>query len=894
MFSKETRGITISLIAFLLASIIAGVSLGFMLAETRNLRNSEHFMDFSPALPTRILDIRGDLITEFASEEKREIITLDKLPPHMVNALLTREDQIFYRHNGFSVKALMRAVFGKLTGRSLGGGSTITQQLAGTLYLDRSEMSITRKIKELWWALQLERRYSKDEILELYLNKMYFGGGTYGVNAASRFYFGHPATEITPAEAAILVIQLSNPAFYNPFEHPNRAMDRQQEVLRQMVALGYLDKKVADESFEEYWAGFDYTRTSTSAWLSRDDKARWFSEYVRRELEKMMYGTMDIYSGGYTVHTTLDLNHQKAADEVMKAYLETANKRFRSSSSARFAQGDRYAGITELLALSFNVPQLAVSAERLHVKTLAQYHKQVNPVVDMMSLMFGIDNLKVETNKANTRLQQQAAKTTVEGALVSIENDTGYITAMVGGSKFDQSNQVIRATQAQVQPGSTFKPLYYSAAIDSRKYTEGSMINDTPVVFFNESGVPYTPLNFKGEWKGTVLLWEALANSMNVPSLRILDGIGFDATINRAAALLGYKDRNEINKVFPRVYSLGLGVISVSPIQMAQAFGAFANQGKEITPIAIRSVEDRNGKTILDPEKELRLEQKRKGTSIQVVSPQNAYIMTDLLKNTIRAGTLGWASGYEGKFTFKDDKGRSYTIPAAGKTGTTQNWADAWTVGYTPYFTTAIWFGFDRRGLSLGLDNTGATLAGPAWGDYMNKIHQGVPFRDFVKPQTGLVTATVCKKSGKLPTDSCDEGTVSLLYLEGTQPTSYCEYHETGGELKRMAMDRLQKESLAVGQRPIQTDTSELLIDPAIFSDPEPRSSANGVSQGRDWNAVAPGNPSWQSPPPQSPVQGSVPAQDSTSPQGESSPEEETAPGTPNPDAGPGYNPLLD
>ena len=260
-----------------------------------------------------------------------------------------------------------------------------------------------------------------------------------------------------------------------------------------------------------------------------------------------------------------------------------------------------------MLALAYDLPQLAVSAERFNVKSQAYYRKDLNPVVDMMSLMFGISGLKMETSKANAMVQAAAARTTVEGALVSLENDTGYITALVGGSKFEQSNQIIRATQAYVQPGSTFKPLYYSAAIDSRKYTAGSMINDTPIVFFNESGVPYTPLNFRGEWKGTVLLWEALANSMNVPSLRILDGIGFDATINRAATLLGYTDREEIRRVFPRVYSLGLGVISVSPMQMARAFSIFANQGKEVTPIAIRSVEDRNGKTILDPERELRL-----------------------------------------------------------------------------------------------------------------------------------------------------------------------------------------------------------------------------------------------------------------------------------------------
>lgn len=822
MFAKETRKTTISIALILVGAIVCGISLGLALATTVNMKNSEDFVEFKPALPTRILDINGDLITEFASEEKREMITLDALPPHLINALLTREDRVFYDHHGFTIKSLGRAVVGKLTGQTLGGGSTITQQLAGTLYLDRSEISVTRKLKELWWAFQLERRYSKNEIIELYLNKMYFGGGTYGVNAASRFYFGHSATEITPAEAAILVIQLSNPSYYNPFEHPNRAMERQRKILEQMVGLKYIDKKTADESFENYWATFDYTRTGTSAWNNRQDKARWFTEYVRVQLETLMYGTMDIYSGGFTVHTTLDLKQQAAAEKVMTNSIEIANKRFKNSSSARFAQGNEYGQITELLALAFDLPQLAVSAERVHGKSIAQYRNKINPVVDVMTLMFGLDNLKIQTNKSNAKAQAAAAKTTVEGTLITIENDTGYITALVGGSKFEESNQFIRALQAKVQPGSTFKPLYYSAAIDTRKFTAGSMISDTPVVFYNEDGRAYTPLNFKGEWKGTVLLWEALANSMNVPSVRILDAIGFDAAINRAAALLGYTDKALIEKDFPRVHSIGLGVISVAPIQMAQAFATFANQGKQVTPIAIRSIEDRNGKTIIDVEKDLRLEQKRKGNASQLISAQNAYIMTDLLKNTLRVGTLGWGSGYETKFTFKDKNGKSFVMPAAGKTGTTQNWSDAWTVGFTPYYTTAIWYGFDRRGLSLGLDNTGATLAGPAWGDYMSMIHQGKPYRDFVKPQTGLVSATVCAKSGLLPTEFCSEGTTTLYYLEGTQPTSYCDYHENSNTLKRISMDRLQSESFAVGQKPITVDTAPLTLDPSLFTDPEP------------------------------------------------------------------------
>ena len=828
MAGKHKKLAAFACALLLIGAAVAGGAMGVVFAATANIKNTEQFTDFAPDLPTKILDIHGEVITEFAAEEKREIISLDELPDHMIQALLAREDQNFYSHRGFSVKAIARAAFGVLTGKSLGGGSTITQQLAGTLYLDRSERSLTRKVKELWWALQLERRYSKDEILELYMNKMYFGGGTYGVDAASKFYFGHSASEITPAEAAILVIQLSNPAYYNPFNYPNRAMERQRDVLNQMVELGYLEKDEAESSFDDYWATFDYTRTASSVWLNREDKARWFSEYVRRQLEQMMYGTMDLYSGGYTVRTTLDLNHQRAAEEVMAEYIETANRRFVETSSSSFTQGDKYAEIANMIAFAFNLPQLAVSAERLHVKSTARYRNSINAITDMMSLLFGLDSLKETANVSNAASQQRQARTTVEGALVTIENDTGYITALVGGSQFNEANQVIRATQAQVQPGSAFKPLIYSAAIDTRKYTAGTLMNDTPVVFYNEDGVPYTPLNFRGEWKGTVLLWEALATSMNVPTVRLLDGIGFDAAIDRAAALLGYTDEEEIERVFPRVYPLALGIISVTPMQMARAYAIFANQGREVTPFAIRSVEDRNGRVIIDIEREMLLEQRRKGAAAQIISPQNAYIMTTLLQNTFTSGTLGNVY-WSGQLAYRDASGNRYRIPAGGKTGTTQNWRDAWTVGYTPYYTTAIWFGFDRPGYSLGLRSTGATLAAPAWGKYMDEIHEGLPYRDFVKPQTGLVEATVCRKSGLLRTEDCTDGSITLIYLEGTQPVQYCEYHANSVDLKRTAVERLENEAYLSGTRPQTISSGELLIDPEIFDDPAPSASAQAA-----------------------------------------------------------------
>ena len=782
-------------------AIFFGAGLGLALSNTKFIKDNEQFTEFSTSLPTKLLDINGELITELASEEKREIISIRDLPQCMLDALITREDRLFYSHHGYSVKALFRAVFGKLTGMSLGGGSTLTQQIAGTLFCDRTDMSIRRKLKELWWAIQMERRYTKDEILELYLNKIYFGGGTYGVSAASKYYFGHDATEITPAEAAILVIQLSNPAFYNPFEYPNRAMDRQKDVLNTMVSAGYISKEQADESFDDYWADFDYTRTATAAVFNHDDNAPWFSEYVRRELGNLIYGTEDIYSSGFTVNTTLNLKNQAVAQDVMDRYIRYANRTYQRSTGERTNQAfSVYTPMTELLALTFNLNSLKVSEQRNEAISKATYTSQINPVMDVMSLMFGVDSLKLGiVNKANQQAKVKVSKTTIEGTMIALENDTGYITSLVGGSKFDSENQFIRAVQAKLQPGSAFKPLYYSAAIDSRNFTPTSIISDTPVVFHTADGKPYIPQNFRGEWKGDVELWYALAHSMNVPSLKVLDGIGFEAGINRSIALLGIPKEEVPYRGFVPGYPIGLGVCSVRPIELARAYSVFASGGKEVTPIAIRSVEDKNGNVILNPEKEVRTALQAKGAAAQVISPQTAFVMTELLQNTVRSGTLAGPSSNGNKLRYRDSNGRLYKIPAAGKTGTTQNWADAWAVGFTPYYTSVFWFGFDKPGQSLGLQLTGSTLSGYAWADYMKKVHNGLPMKEFSKPATGVIEATVCSVSGGILTPECGNHKVTTWYLEGTQPTQVCSVHSTANSSRTIGIYRLEKELYKAG-----------------------------------------------------------------------------------------------
>ncbi len=803
--SRPAKAARVLLIAAVVLAVVLGVSTGIALAATSNARNSENFTSPKMNLPSKIYDIKGRLITEFFSSEKREIVSIKDLPKCLIDAVITREDKSFYKHHGFDFPRIVSAAIGVLTHTNRGGASTITQQLAGTLLDIRGEISIKRKIIELWNSLQLERRYTKEEILEQYLNLMAMGPGVNGVEAASKYFFGHSAKEDNLAESAILAIQLSSPSKYDPYKNPQNASKRSRALLDEMVKLGYATKKDADEQYAEFWDNFDYTRTTASAYNRRgeNDKAPWFSEYVRRQLEDMLYGSLDLYNDGLVINTTLDLDHQERADYWMAKGISQVNATYQAESGRSLGGAERtYIPIVEMLGLGFDLEDLFVSNAKVKGKTLDYYQKRINPTVDSMAMLFGLPSLKSLANAGSVKVKSELDKTIVEGALITIEPDTGHITAMVGGSKFDEANQLIRATQSKLMPGSSFKPLYYSAAIDSRKFTEATLVYDEPVVFHNEDGTPYTPLDYKGKFEGPVLTWYALAQSMNVPSLKILDSIGFDAAIDRAAALLDITDPEEIRRTFPRVYPLGLGVIGVSPLKMARAFSVFENQGREVTPIAIRSVEDRNGRIILEPEKDLRTQQKKKGSALQVISQQNAAVMVDMLGKVVKYGTLAGWTGNGSYFTYTDATGKKYTIPAAGKTGTTQNWADAWTVGFTPYYTTAIWFGFDRPGNSLGTTQSGATVAGFYWANYMKDINKGLPPKSFQRPQTGLVEATVCSVTGLLPTPYCNQGTTTLLFYEGTQPNKLCDWHNLSAERDRTLIEKLGGQIRGLSDRP--------------------------------------------------------------------------------------------
>ena len=730
-------------------------------AGTRNIRSLDVYERDKPALPTQILDRHGRLITQFFRDQKRDIIRYEELPPHLIQALLTREDRHFFEHRGFRIPDTVRAAWNMVTGRFWSGGSTITQQLAGSIYADRSEITIRRKLVELWWAIQLERWLTKNEILERYLNLVYFGEGTYGVEAASQFYFKHSARDITLAEAAMLVIQLNRPGGNSPINHPNRARILQREILNQMVGRGLATAEEADLSFKQYWDNYDFTRSNRStAFLEREDAAPYFSEYVRGRLDELMLGSMDVYQDGLIVRTTLDLDYQRAAQQTLSRHLERVNEMRSNGAQRRRAVADTtFLPIVDLLSLTFDMGEVRVAGIRERNKGTDRFVREVAPALDVLGMMLDDRDLRAIATAAYGLGEQDARRTQVEGALITLDARSGHILAMVGGSEFGTGNQFNRATQAKLQPGSAFKPLYYSAAISSGRFTPATMITDAPAVFVNDDGSPYIPLNYKGEWTGRVLLRTALARSMNVPSLKVLEAIGFDAAIERASRMLGIETPAEIEATFPRKYPLGLGVIAVSPLQMARAYATFANNGQSVSPLAIQYVMDRNGRMVLEVEKDVRARQGANQRERQIMTPQVAYVMTDLLQSTVQWGTLRWASGTVGGFQ----------TDTAGKTGTTQNWSDAWTVGFTPRQATALWMGFDERGETLGLNLTGATATGPAWAEYMKAVEPGQPLR-FVRPATGLIEVTVNARSGLLPAGAQGESIIQEIFLSGTDP----------------------------------------------------------------------------------------------------------------------------
>jgi penicillin-binding protein 1A len=794
-------------------AILIGIGLGSTFAGVVNTVNQEDFGKVKMPEGSKVYDIKGRLITELFGDQKREIVSINDMPPFLIQALLTREDREFYNHGGINTWRTFLAAINNLIGRNRQGASTITQQLAGLLYSNRRDISIFRKITELYYAFQLEKKLSKDEILELYLNQMYFGHGCYGVEAACQFHFGHSVKEITPAEAAMIVIQLANWNEYSPRKNPVKARKMQENVLTDMVTLGYISKAEADASFNSFWKNYDLTLRNSGAFELRKDLAPYFTSYVQQKLDEMLVGGMNVYQDGLEIYTTLNLDFQKEADALMKERLDSVNADYEKEISVNGSDTESFfVPALDLLSLNYNLPPLHLTKRRHMIGTIDAYAADINPTVDVVSSMFGFAGAKDIASKMYVWEQRRTKTTHIQGALVCIDPDTGYIYAMVGGREFNSENQVNYATQGLVSPGSSFKPLFYSEALEEKKITPATILKDVQMVFEEPNGHLYIPNNFGEVFCGDVTARYALAHSLNIPAINVLQMIGFDSAISMASRLLGVTDPDDVQRIFPRSWSLALGVISTSPLSMARAFSSFPNGGKGIEPIGILYVKDRTGRIIAEPEKERLARINSAGGAPQLMRPETAYLMTNMLQTTVKSGTLSYAA----RNYLSDSR---YTF--AGKTGTSQNWHDAWAIGFSPYFATAVWFGFDQGGGSLGVSRTGSTLSGPIWAKFMRNIHErldtdraemrttkkllenrspdssrqvsldeiatklGEPSewlrviqeqRDFIRPD-GLVDAEVCTLSGLLPSPYCpaDKVTTEIFYPD-TVPEKECTY----------------------------------------------------------------------------------------------------------------------
>ncbi|APS98904.1 penicillin-binding protein [Borreliella mayonii] len=752
------------------------ITLSLAVSKTINIQKDKNFGYVNPAVPSRLLDINGKQITQFISDENRELMPLRKMPDNLINTLLIREDIGFFSHRGFSLIGIFRAAFNIVLGRYFSGGSTLTQQLAKLLYTNQARRSILRKLHEIWWAIQLEKKLSKYEILEKYLNKVYFGNGNYGIVAASKFFFGKSVNKINTAESVMMIIQLPNAKLYSPLYNPKFSKKIQRAVLNQVVSNGIVKAEIAEKEFNEYWQNYDWTRMAdTSAISNKKDQAPYFSEYIRQKILKYLPDGANIYKDGYSIYSTLDLEAQKYADKVTNDMINKARTMHNlNRSSETIIINSEIVPVVDAISDLLGIKNLRINGRQYKKLRKRKFYEDNIDLIASFGAILGIDKIDKATkeyiikNKLTPKLIAQP-----EGAMIAIDTTTGAIRAMVGGSGHTKDNEFNRATQAKVQPGSAFKALYFAAAIDLKKITAATMFSDSPVAFLNKNGEVYAPENYGGKWRGNVLTRQALALSLNIPALRILDKLGFDSAISYSSKLLGITDPKEIEKTFPKVYPLALGVISVSPIQMARAFAILGNSGNKIEPYGIRYIEDRAGRIITNEEASILAKIKSKDQT-QIVSPQTAYIITDMMKSTIQYGTLA-NQRYTNLKNFKSD--------IAGKSGTTQNWADGWAIGYSPYITTAFWVGFDKKGYSLGISGTGTGLAGPSWGEFMAEYHKNLPKKVFVKP-AGIISIPVQAETGLLPEEIADEKIINELFISGTQPVEKSKYYENKLEFK--------------------------------------------------------------------------------------------------------------
>jgi penicillin-binding protein 1A len=779
---KFKRGTVLRVALILLVAGLAvglGAVAGIYVSIKDNLPSVTDIETFQPKLITTVYAADGRPIKEFA-EEKRVEVPFARIPKTLVNAIVATEDPRFFQHGGVDLRGILRAVwadvFKVLGGRRPEGGSTITQQVARSLFL-HPEVSVRRKLKELYLSRQIEKYYPKEKIFELYCNHFFLGHGAYGVQAASNLFFGKDVTDLDLEESALIAGIFQGPSKFSPYLNKTGTLNRRNHVFNRMVAEGYLTKAEGEAAKGRPMIVLPMRRTS-------EEFGAYFFEEVRRYLEKN-YGYDGLYRAGLKVYTTLDPTLQRYAERALRSGLRSTENILHGwradkpniltatpealkglVASPKAALEDQWLLSWENQAVEptevYDAIVLAVSrgeaTVRLKNATGRMGAKDINWTkagrLDALFKKGDVIQVRVVSfeparNEAVVALTQKPLR---NGAFVAIDPKTGQIRALVGGYSFRDS-QFDRAVQAPRQTGSSIKPFLYTAALE-HGFTPASVIADEPVTFIDRwNNEPWSPKNYDRKYKGAVTVRAGLEQSRNVVTAKLLDFISPQVGVD-------YCRRFGITSTLPYL-SLSLGTFEVTLLDMVSAYTAFPGKGVRFKPYFISRIEDKDGnvleETRVDPE--------------EVVSPQTAYMMTYLMRGVVEgeggtaaaASVLGW--------------------PLAGKTGTTDKYSDAWFIGFSPDLCAGVWVGHDKP-VPLGERQTGASAALPIWQEFFARViedarksakDEGVV--DFAPPDfevpPNLVFVEIDRKTGLLATPAC-RYPFREVFVPGTEPSRYC------------------------------------------------------------------------------------------------------------------------
>jgi penicillin-binding protein 1A len=778
----------VSLLALSLLGVIGAGAAYLVLAPSLPPVKTLHSVEYH--VPLRIYAADGTLIAEFG-ERRREPVTFEEVPKQLIQAFIAAEDQRFYEHPGVDYQGILRAVWYLVrTGEKGPGGSTITMQVARNFFLT-PEQTYIRKAREILLALKIERELTKEEILELYVNEIYLGQRAYGVAAAAHIYYGRDLDELTLAQYAMIAGLPKAPSTANPIANPERALARRAYVLRRMHEQGFITD-------EEYQRASAAPITAQRNWARAEVEAPWVAEMVRREIIDR-FGEKVAYTGGLEVYTTIQPERQAAANAAVREALHAYDERHGWRGPVTTLEISDPEDLQMLRKALSEVPTVnpLVNALVLEVDTegallLVAGRPETMRLPQSAMAWAGDTPAEVLSSGDVVRLRETgegprlAQVPEVQGALVSLDPRDGSIVALTGGYDF-QLSKFNRVVQAERQPGSSFKPFIYSAALENG-LTPASLVNDAPVVFEDAAlESVWRPENYSGRFFGPTRLREALVNSRNLVSIRVLNQIGVDAAIEHLARF-GF-DPSEL----PRNLSLALGSATVTPLQMARGFAVFANGGYLVEPWYMERVIDTTANEVLfeavpltvceecvaeasadgDPEPvategvvtsavsnplEFR-------SAPRVLPADNAYIMTTMLRDVVSDGTGRRAMSL----------GRS---DLAGKTGTTNDQKDAWFVGFNHALVTAVWVGYDQL-QPLGNGETGSRAALPMWVNYMGDALEGVPERPLQRPP-GVVAVRIDRETG-LVTSADDPDAMFEVFRAGTVPRAELSAGGGGG-----------------------------------------------------------------------------------------------------------------